>query len=287
MRTLTIIFTLFGGYIMPRGGEIWVSSLIKLLKPFNLSETAVRLALSRMAKQGLIQSRKIGRQSYYSLSEKGKEWMLKGKHRALEREPKPWDKKWRLLVYTIPEELRSLRDTLRDELRRLGYGSLGSSLWISPYDFKEELERIFDKLKVAEYVETFEAKYTGFREEQELISKVWDIRGLERCYKEFYNQYASLLAAHKRKIERKEAVDPGECFVQRFRLTVEFIDIAMDDPMLPLELLPVNWAGSKAKKIYLEYRELLTSEANKFFDSVFESSKILRRSAKRRKTLVK
>ncbi|MCK4226119.1 hypothetical protein KAX29_04425, partial [candidate division WOR-3 bacterium] len=48
VRIPTIIFTLFGSYIIHREGEIWVGSLIKLLKPFVLSENAIRLALSRM-----------------------------------------------------------------------------------------------------------------------------------------------------------------------------------------------------------------------------------------------
>jgi len=49
VRIPTIIFTLFGSYIIHREGEIWVGSLIKLLKPFILSEIAIRLALSRMS----------------------------------------------------------------------------------------------------------------------------------------------------------------------------------------------------------------------------------------------
>ncbi|MEE8597003.1 MAG: hypothetical protein V3T09_04255 [bacterium] len=42
--------------------------------------------------------------------------MLRGQHWALEKEYKPWDKKWRLLTYNIPEKSRRLRDTLREKL---------------------------------------------------------------------------------------------------------------------------------------------------------------------------
>lgn len=253
-----------------------MGSLIKFLKPFGLSDNAIRLALSRMSKLGLLRRRKIGRESYYSLSEKGDRWMLGGKRWALEKEYRPWDKKWRLLVYNIPEELRHLRDTLRKELRGMGYGSLGGSVWISPYDFGEELTKFFDRVGVADYVETFEAKYTGLRDGRELTARVWDIRGLEKRYVQFLNKYSPFLSANKEKTRKKEVIDPGECFTQRFRVTAEFIDIALDDPMLPLELLPADWAGLNAKKICLEYRAHLDPEANKFVDSIFRDSKTVK-----------
>ncbi|MCK4328398.1 phenylacetic acid degradation operon negative regulatory protein PaaX [candidate division WOR-3 bacterium] len=274
-KTSTVIFTLFGGYINHRGGEVWVGSLIKLLKPFGLSENAIRLALSRMSKQELIQRSKIGRESYYSLTKKGNSWMLYGEHRALKKENKKWDKKWRLLTYNIPEKLRHLRDTLRKELRSMGYGSLGSSLWISPYDLKEKLEYLFDRFKVADYIETFEAIYTGLHEGLKLTAKAWDIMELEKRYKEFLKKYSPLLSEFKGKIEKKEVIDLGECFARRFRVTAEFIDIALDDPMLPLELLPVDWAGLKAREICFEYRKLLGQEAEKFVDMVFRDSKTI------------
>ena len=279
-RSATIIFTLFGGFITPRGGEIWVSSLIKLIKPLGLSENAIRLALFRMSKQGLIYLRKIGRESYCSLTKKGNEWMLGGQHWALEKEYKPWDKKWRLLTYNIPEKSRRLRDALREKLRAIGYGSLGGSLWITPYDLKKELAWLFDKVKVAEYVETFEAKYTGLRDSQKLAAQAWDIQGLRKQYMNFLRKYSLLLAAHKEKIKKKKVIDPEECFAQRFQVTAEFIDIALNDPMLPLELLPANWAGLKARKICLEYWKYLTPEVNKFVDSILKPRKTLKKSCK-------
>ena len=274
-KTSTVIFTLFGGYINHRGGEVWVGSLIKLLKPFGLSENAIRLALSRMSKQELIHRSKIGRESYYSLTKKGNSWMLYGKHRTLERENKKWNKKWMLLTYNIPEKLRHLRDNLRRELQAMGYGSLGSSLWISPYDLMEELNKISDKLKVAKYIETFEARYTGLHEDLKLTAKAWDIMELEKLYKKFLKKYSHLLSKLKEKVEKKHTIDSGECFARRFRVTAEFIDIALDDPMLPLELLPADWAGLEAREICFEYRKLLGQEAEKFVDMVFRDSKTI------------
>ena len=52
VRTQFLIFTLFGEFILPRGGSIWTSSLIRLLDQLGVGERAARLTLSRMASKG-------------------------------------------------------------------------------------------------------------------------------------------------------------------------------------------------------------------------------------------
>lgn len=267
-RTLTVIFTLFGAYIQPRGGEVWAGSLVRLLEPFGMSETAVRLALSRMSRQGLIRSRKVGRRSLYALTEKGQRWMHAGRRRGLEREPRAWDSRWRLLTYNIPERARHLRDALRQELRRLGYGNLSNALWISPYDLGADLERVLQRLKARGYVETFEANYPA--DARRLVTRAWDVAGLGRRYRAFLRKYLPALARHRRRLGSVKPPDPAECFAQRFRLTAEFIDIAMDDPMPPPALLPSDWPGTKARTVFAEYRELLAVEADRFVDAALE-----------------
>jgi phenylacetic acid degradation operon negative regulatory protein len=267
----TIIFTLFGAYIIPRGGEIWVGNLIKLLDTFDLSSNAVRIVLSRMSKQKLLKSRKKGRKSYYSLSKKGYEFMIYGRNKGLEREYKHWDKKWRFLIYSIPEKFRRKRDRLRKKLKSIGFGSLGPSIWLSPYDFKEELIIILDKMKLGDYVETFVSEYTGVNDEKDLVKKAWDIKGLEYRYKEFVNKYSAILSSYKIKIKKEKDIDLSKCFIDRFKSTVKFIDIALDDPMLPINLLPHNWIGYKAKKIHKGLRELLAEGANKFVDEILKT----------------
>jgi DNA-binding transcriptional regulator PaaX len=41
-------------------------------------------------------------------------------------------------------------------------------------------------------------------------------------------------------------------------------------PDLPEELLPVNWLRSEATGLFEQYLELLTEQANHYFDSVLE-----------------
>ncbi|HVY72572.1 MAG TPA: hypothetical protein VG984_00770 [Candidatus Paceibacterota bacterium] len=51
--------------------------------------------------------------------------------------PKRWDRKWRILIFDIPERRKGLRDKVRQTLRRVGFAHLQDSVWIFPYDCEE------------------------------------------------------------------------------------------------------------------------------------------------------
>ena len=67
-NTQSMIFTIYGDYIRHYGNKIWIGSLIRLLKEFGHNEQSVRVAVSRMMKQGWIDSEKKGNKSYYFLN---------------------------------------------------------------------------------------------------------------------------------------------------------------------------------------------------------------------------
>ena len=53
------------------------------------------------------------------------------------RKPRRWDKKWRVLVFDIPEKRKSLRDKIRSTLLMIGFVRLQDSVWVYPYDCEE------------------------------------------------------------------------------------------------------------------------------------------------------
>ena len=54
--------------------------------------------------------------------------------------PKIWDKKWRLILYDIPEHKKKARDAFNVKLRDLGLFRLQKSLWVSAYDCLPQIE---------------------------------------------------------------------------------------------------------------------------------------------------
>jgi DNA-binding transcriptional regulator PaaX len=51
--------------------------------------------------------------------------------------PRRWDKKWRVLVFDIPEYRKNLRKRVRDTLRWIGFVRLQDSVWVYPFDCED------------------------------------------------------------------------------------------------------------------------------------------------------
>ncbi|KOR77679.1 phenylacetic acid degradation operon negative regulatory protein PaaX [Peribacillus simplex] len=266
-----MIFTIYGDYIRNYGSKIWIGSLIRLLKEFGHNEQGVRVAVSRMVKQGWIQSEKQGNKSYYFLTDRGVQRMDEAANRIYKMKPNEWDGKWRILMYTIPEDKRQLRDDLRKELLWSGFGSFSSGCWISPNDLEKQINRLIEKYDIDEYVDFFISEYKGPKENQSLVEKSWQLEEIENKYEEFIEKYSKQFIVHQSIISRGEMSD-ADCFVERTNLVHEYRKFLFIDPGLPKELLPSKWNGNHAALLFSQYYQVLAEPASRFFESVFQEN---------------
>ena len=263
-----MVFTLYGDYIRHRGGEAWTGSLIELLGLFGLSSQAVRSTLSRVSRKGWLKSRKTGRNSFYSLTPQSVELLEEGAVRIFQPRHDPWDGQWHLLTYSIPESKRHLRRRLRKRLIWLGFGALNHAAWISPRDLRAEVEQVVEGLQVTPYVELFSGGHWGFSSDEEIVARGWDLKGLNDYYATFIDRYQPLYRERQAWLVASDSLDPQQCFKQRFMLVHEYRSSPYVDPNLPVELLPDDWQGEKATRLFQQYRDLLADEAEAFVDSV-------------------
>ena len=270
-NTQSMIFTIYGDYIRNYGSKIWIGSLIRLLKEFGHNEQGVRVAVSRMVKQGWIQSEKQGNKSYYFLTDRGVQRMDEAANRIYKMKPNEWDGKWRILMYTIPEDKRQLRDDLRKELLWSGFGSFSSGCWISPNDLEKQINRLIEKYDINEYVDFFISEYKGPKENQSLVEKSWHLEEIENKYEEFIEKYSKQFIVHQSIINRGEMSD-ADCFVERTNLVHEYRKFLFIDPGLPKELLPSKWNGNHAALLFSQYYQVLAEPASRFFESVFQEN---------------
>src|ERR1019366_9327539 len=70
-RTGSIVITLFGDAIAPRGGSVWLGTLLAFFDTIDIDSGVVRTAMSRLAAHGWVGSNKVGRNSFYRLGEEG------------------------------------------------------------------------------------------------------------------------------------------------------------------------------------------------------------------------
>lgn len=117
-------------------------NLFKNISKIKKSLTKQRAAnlFNYLKRRGLIELKREGYDVRISLTREGKK--LAGKYQIDDIEiekPKKWDKKWRVVIFDIPQVSRLIRDIFRRKLKEWGFYPLQQSVWITPYPCQEEI----------------------------------------------------------------------------------------------------------------------------------------------------
>lgn len=56
------------------------------------------------------------------------------------KKPKVWDKKWRLVIFDIPEKHKNMREIFRRHLQVMGFFMLQKSVWVHAFSCFDEIE---------------------------------------------------------------------------------------------------------------------------------------------------
>lgn len=66
--------------------------------------------------------------------------------------PVKWDCKWRIVLFDIPEKVRKTRDAFRYHLKQLGFFEFQKSVFVHPYDCKDEIEYLIEFYDARKFV---------------------------------------------------------------------------------------------------------------------------------------
>ncbi|MEK7562650.1 MAG: hypothetical protein AAB509_03155, partial [Patescibacteria group bacterium] len=88
----------------------------------------------------------------FILTDKGKLKALTYKFEEMRIDKKDWDGKWRLVFFDVPEKIRRGRDALRDKIKELGFREIQKSVFIFPYDCKNEIDFIIEFFGMRKHV---------------------------------------------------------------------------------------------------------------------------------------
>ncbi|MSR70762.1 hypothetical protein EXS62_01865 [Candidatus Kaiserbacteria bacterium] len=84
------------------------------------------------------------------LTPKGEEYLRYEEQKtALQLQGKKrWDKRWRVIIFDIPEYRRGTRDKLRITMQNIGFYRLQDSVWLYPYDCEDFIALLKADLKI-------------------------------------------------------------------------------------------------------------------------------------------
>jgi phenylacetic acid degradation operon negative regulatory protein len=251
-----LIVTTYGLYARHTGGWFSIASLIRLMGELDVDQPAVRSAISRLKRRGLLEPRREAGAAGYGLSSRGGSILAEGDRRIFERPRASAAEGWVLAVFSVPEQHRARRHALRSRLAWLGFGTVAAGVWIAPAQLAGEARDVLVADGLTDYVTMFTAGYLAFGDVREHVGRWWDLGRLELLYQSFIDAASPVLG-------RWEARPggAGEAFADYVRVLTAWRRLPFLDPGLPPELLPADWHGARAAALFGELRDRLAGPA--------------------------
>ncbi len=240
LRGGSLIVTLFGDSIVPRGGIVALGSLIELAAPFGLNERLVRTATARLAHDGWLKRRRAGKLSEYHLSKNGRARFEEATKRIYSEPDTAWSGRWTLIV--VPPMRAAERNEIREELVWRGFGELSANVFAHPELDSQALRSQRAAGGLLSEVVVFDASLSGEEAPQRLVDLGWDLEDLGLRYQRLVARFASVQA----ELKRHRDIEPKDAFLVRTLLIHEYRRLHLRDPLLPAQLLRPNWPGVQA-----------------------------------------
>jgi|SRR5262245_48513957 len=245
---------------------VWM--LVRLLAELDVDEPAVRSAISRLKRRGLLVAERRSGVAGYGLSESGDATLAEGDARIFApAEPRLADG-WVLAVFSVPEHERAKRHTLRTQLAALGFGACAPGVWVAPSHRYELTAASLRRRDLAPYVDLFRAEYLAFGDIAEHARRWWDLDAVRAAYVDFADAYGN--GARDGTRRRRASHGPGDAaaFAAWVRALTAWRRLPYLDPGLPVELLPADWPATAARATFATLQANLAEPARHFVAAV-------------------
>lgn len=237
IRAASLIVTIYGDIVVPRGGVLWIGTLIEVCAHFGISETLVRTAVSRLVASGRLIGEREGRRSYYRLAEAAKE---------------EFDTAAKLLFEPIPDPegwiMYQASRLGEDTIRQQHLGKIGENVYIRPKHAHLPLTTAI----------TFHCDLIqGQTEMATLAQRLWPLDVYAEEYRDLIVRFGPVLD-HLLTHPHAPEVD---CVFVRLLLVHRYRHVLLADPLLPTEVLPEDWPGRQARNLFAQLYVILSRRA--------------------------
>jgi phenylacetic acid degradation operon negative regulatory protein len=258
LRGGSLLMTIFGDAIAPRGGAVTLGSLIDLAQPFGLAERLVRTAVARLAAEGWLAATRHGRRSEYRLTQSGRKPFAEATRRIYGVMPSSWDGQWTLAV--LPPSGGHSRRNVREELRWLGFGQLSPGVYAHAACTLEQARGWLAAVGYGNHCWLLKSATEGLAADRRLAAAGWNLAEIARRYRRFRDTFAPLESA----VRDSNALAPQAAFLVRTLLVHEYRKIHLQDPLLPPALLPAQWVGTEAYELTAALYAAVFAAAERF-----------------------
>src|SRR3989344_308486 len=146
LQTVAAVGVLSIGLVAPNV----IKALSKLgIIPNNRQREYITSSASKLVKRGLL----FYNGKKYCLTPDGEKLLRRWKFADFKLEkPKKWDKKWRVIIFDIPEKKKNTRNYITTLFRQAGFLRLQDSVWVYPYNCEDVITLLKTDFGVGKYL---------------------------------------------------------------------------------------------------------------------------------------
>ncbi|WP_425827823.1 PaaX family transcriptional regulator C-terminal domain-containing protein [Streptomyces fractus] len=253
----TLGLTVLGEYVRYPGAErVAAGAVVGALGACGIGEAAARRALGRLVQEGWLRSEPVGRRTRLVLEPRLVRLLTAWTHR-LERAvaATPWGGEWQQLLLRPPGEAWHERALVEQQLAFEGFGPLGPGLWCAADPGGvPALKGLLREQGLAAHALWLTCRT---EDDAELVRTTWELSAVRRAHEEFLARFEDIAATG--------ASDPRAAFVARTRLVHAWRTTFERDPRLPDALLPADWPGRAATRLFVDAWRSLRAPADTYW----------------------
>ncbi|MGD9989696.1 PaaX family transcriptional regulator [Pseudonocardia sp.] len=243
-----LILTVYGLYARERGGWLPIAGLVRLLGEVGINVQAVRSAIHRLKRRGLVDAERRADAAGYALSADAHGLLAEGDVRIFGHTRGRADDGWVLVVFSVPDTERAKRYQLRSTLTRLGFGTVSPGTWIAPRHLETATVETLERAGLAGFTQVFTGPHVAGGELAGLVASWWDLDGLQALYADFLERFEPVGARWLAGAGGPD--DDARAFVDLVDMLTAWRRLPYADPGLPLDLLPAGWNGERAHELF-------------------------------------
>lgn len=254
MRVWSVLITVLGDAIVPRGGVVGLASIQPVLSRLQIEPNAVRTAMSRLARDGWVKRERIGRQSFYALASEGYDLFDQASKRIYATEHVSWDGTFEFVMMT--DESPAMRKANQRKMGELGFGTLMADVYVRPKLHNLHAPSLdSDRLRLE--VQSFAPLSVP-----ELVGRCWPVDDLSKGYRTLMLEFEPVLLAlaHNRQLE------PVDAMACRALLIHEWRKVILRDVNLPTIHMPHGRDVEAARRLVSELYQTLLPLSEGFLD---------------------